>query len=103
MGFPDGAETTVLTMTLGFVDGTGDRETVTVTPSVSQIVSTSLNDIREGDAVTIVPDRATGKAQVRLLNTDATGYNPSGWTYTIQRGDRAPYSISLPKSLGATA
>lgn len=102
MGFPDGADTTVLTMTLGLVDGTGDRETVTITPSVSQIVSTALNDIREGTAVTVTPDRGTGKASVRLLNTDATGYNPSGWTYTIQRGDRAPYSISLPKSAGAT-
>jgi len=103
MGFPDSANTTVLTMTLGLVDGTGDRETVTITPSVSQIVSTTLNDIREGTAIQVVPDRATGKASVKLLNTDAGGYNPTGWTYTIQRGTGTPYSISLPKSLGATA
>ena len=102
MGFPAGAQTTVLTMALGFVDGTGERETVTITPSVPQIVSTSLNDIREGDAVTVVPDRGTGQASIRLLNTDASGYNPTGWTYSVQRGSRAPYSISLPAALGAT-
>ena len=103
MGFPAGAQTTVLTMALGFVDGSGERETVTITPSVPQIVSTALNDIREGDPVLVTSDRGTGTASVRLLNTDASGYNPSGWTYTIQRGNRTPYSISLPSSLGATA
>lgn len=103
MGFPAGAQTTVLTMALGFVDGSGERETVTITPSVPQIVSTALNDIREGDPVLVTSDRGTGTASVRLLNTDASGYNPSGWTYTIQRGNHTPYSISLPSSLGATA
>lgn len=103
MGFPEGAQTTVLTMKLGLVDGSADRETVTITPSPSQIVSTALNDIREGDPITITPDRSSGTAQVRLLNTDATGYNPSGWTYSVRRGDRAPYNVSLPHSLGSTA
>ncbi|WNI19186.1 hypothetical protein [Actinacidiphila sp. ITFR-21] len=103
MGFPEGAQTTLLTMKLGRTDGSADRETVTITPSPSQIVSTDLNDIREGSPITITPDRSSGTAAVRLLNTDASGYNPSGWTYSVQRGSRAPYSISLPASLGPTA
>jgi hypothetical protein len=105
MGFPAGAQTTVLTMTVGLADGSAERETITITPSVPQIVSTALNDIREGSSapITITPDRAAGTASVRLLNTDASGYNPSGWTYTVQRGSQAPYSISLPAALGATA
>ncbi|MEE4546449.1 hypothetical protein V2S66_31355 [Streptomyces sp. V4-01] len=103
MGFPEGAQTTVLTMKLGLTDGSADRETVTITPSPSQIVSTALNDIREGDPILLTPDRASGTASVRLLNTDASGYNPTGWTYEIRRGNRAPYNISLPASLGPTA
>lgn len=103
MGFPEGAETTVLTMKVGLVDGSADRETIVITPSPSQIVSTALNDIREGDPIEITPDRSSGTAQVRLLNTNASGYNPSGWTYSVKRGTRAPCNISLPSSLGATA
>lgn len=103
MGFPDGAQTTVLTMKVGLVDGSADRETIVITPSPSQIVSTDLNDIREGDPIEVVPDRSSGTASVRLLNTNASGYNPSGWTYSVKRGNRAPYNISLPASLGATA
>lgn len=103
MSFPTGADTIVLTMQLGAVDGSGARETVTITPSVPQVASTALNDIREGTPVTVTPDLGTGQASVRLLATDASGYNPTGWTYSIQRGTAAPYNISLPVSLGATA
>jgi hypothetical protein len=35
MGFPEGAQTTLLTMKLGLTDGSADRETVTITPSPS--------------------------------------------------------------------
>jgi hypothetical protein len=105
MPFPVDAQTTTLTMTVGQTDGAAVRETITITPSPPQILSTALNDIREGSGapITITPDRASGTATVRLLNTDATGYSPSGWTYTVQRGSQAPYSISLPASLGSTA
>jgi hypothetical protein len=102
MAFPAGAQTTVLTMTLGLADGSTERETVTITPSVPQIVSTAYNHIVEGDDIEVIPDRSTGTASVRLLNTDAATYNPSGYTYTVRRGTRAPYSISLPVSLGPT-
>jgi len=105
MGFPAGAQTTLLTMTIGQTDGSARQERITITPSPPQIVSTALDDIREGSSapVAITTEWGTGAASVRLLNTDADGYEPSGWTYTVQRGSQAPYSISLPASLGATA
>lgn len=102
MGFPVGAETIVLTFGVGLTDGSTGRESITITPSPPQIISTALNDIREGDPVTVVPDRSTGIGQMRLLNTDATGYLPTGWTYKIERGTHPAYFVSLPHSLGAT-
>jgi hypothetical protein len=102
MGFPASAQTTVLTVTATAANGAAERETITLTPSPPQIVSTTLNHIVDGDPVTITPDRGSGAGALRLLNTDASGYNPTGWTYTVQRGTRAPYSVSIPASLGPT-
>jgi hypothetical protein len=49
--FPVGAQTTVLTMTVGLADGSaGARDDHDHEPSVPQIVSTALNDIREGSS-----------------------------------------------------
>lgn len=96
MGFPVGAETVVLTGSVGLTDGQADRDTITLTPSVPRIVSTALNDIREGAPITVVPDRSTGAWSIRLLATDASGYNPTGWTYAVAQGNDTPYSITLP-------
>lgn len=103
MGFPEGAQTTVLTMKIGLADGRADREPVTITPMPQQIVSTALNHIVEGDPLNLTPDRGSGSASVRLLNTDAAGYLPTGWTYKVERGSRPAYYIQFPASLGATA
>jgi len=100
--FPEGAQTTTVTVTAGLTDGTVEHEPITFTPTPQQVINTALKDIRESDPVTLTPDWATGAGQIRLLNTDADGYLPSGWTYEVRRGDRPPYFVEVPASLGAT-
>lgn len=96
MGFPDGVQTVTVTGHVGLADGQAQRDTVTFTPSPPEVVSAGADFILSADPVTVYPDRSTGEFAVRLLATDATGFTPSGWTYTVARGTRAPYSISLP-------
>lgn len=100
MSFPSGAQTTVLTISSGLADGSPGGEVITLTPTPEQLVSTALGDIREGDPITIKRDKTTGTASVRLLNTDAATYVPSGWTYKVERGDHPAYYIELPVDLG---
>lgn len=96
MAFPVGAETVLLTGHVELVDGQAWREPIVLTPSPPEIVSTFYNDIVDNEPIRVVPDRGTGNWSVRLLAVDAAHYVPSGWTYLVERGDRAPYSISLP-------
>lgn len=96
MTFPAGAQTVVLSGRVGLADGAAQRDTITLTPSPPEVVSTALNHIIDDDPIVVTPDRPTGAWSVRLLATDASGYVPSGWTYTVARGTRTPYSISLP-------
>lgn len=96
MGFPAGVETVVLSGHVELADGQAWREPIVLTPSPPEIVSTFYNDIVDNEPITIRPDRGTGNWSVRLLAVDAQHYVPSGWTYRVERGDRAPYSISLP-------
>lgn len=96
MGFPTGVQTVVLTGHVGLADGQSQRDTITLTPSPPEVVSTTADFILDNTPITVVPDRATGQFSIRLLATDATGFNPTGWTYTVARGTRTPYSISLP-------
>lgn len=95
MGFPDGVQTVVLTGHVGLADGQAQRDSIVFTPSPPEVVSTGADFILSGDPVTVYPDRSTGLFSVRLLATDASGFTPSGWTYTVARGSRTPYSISL--------
>lgn len=96
MGFPAGVQTVVLTGHVGLADGQSQRDKITITPSPPEVVSTSADFIMDDAPIEIVPDRATGQFSIRLLATDSTGINPTGWTYTVARGTRTPYSISLP-------
>lgn len=99
MGFPAGVQTVVLTGHVGIADGQAKRDTITFTPSPVEVVSATANFILDHGAVTVIPDRATGLFSVKLLATDATGFAPTGWTYTVARGTRTPYSIALPAAV----
>jgi hypothetical protein len=96
MGFPAGAQTVVLTGHIGLADGQARRDSITITPSPPEVVSTTADFILDDGPITVTPDRGTGLFSVRLLATDAAGFVPTGWTYTVARGTRSPYSISLP-------
>lgn len=102
MAFPEGADTIVLTVRTGQANGAADRTPITLTPSPAQVVSTALDDIRTNEPITVTPDRGTGAGSVRLLCTDADGYNPTGWTYRVDSDGASPYYVQLPKALGAT-
>jgi hypothetical protein len=99
MGFPEGVQTVVLTGHVGLADGQSQRDKITVTPSPPEVVSTTANFIMDDAPIEIVPDRSTGQFWIRLLAVDSTGINPTGWTYTVARGSRTPYSISLPAAV----
>ncbi len=103
MGFPSGVQTVVLTGRMGSADGAADRDTITITPAPERIVSATYDFIVERKPIAITPNRSSGSWAVRLLATDAASINPSGWTYQVQIGSSAPFFISLPVSLGATA
>lgn len=96
MAFPTGAETVLLTGCETGPDGAADTTAFTITQSPAQVVSTALDHIVTQQTITVQPDRATGRWQVRLLATDADGYVPTGWTYTVTRPGLDPYAISLP-------
>lgn len=102
MGFPEGAQTIVLTVGTTLGDGAADRDPITLTPTPPMIVSTALNHIVKGAPITLTPDRASGSGAVRILCTDAAGYLPTGWTYRVDQPGQSPYYISVPSSAGAS-
>lgn len=102
MGFPETAQTIVLTVGTTLGDGSADRDPITLTPTPPMVVSTDLNHIVKNAPITLTPDRSSGAGAVRVLNTDAAGYLPTGWTYRVEQAGQSPYYISLPHSLGAS-
>lgn len=108
MALPVGVDSVTLTAgTNGLTnpDGTASTGTITVTPSVDRVVSTTHGLIVLGPAAATI---TAGKFTLGpVLATDATGFSPSGWTYRVDEAltGRPPrsYDISLPAATESVA
>jgi hypothetical protein len=101
VSFPPGVQTVTVTAgAAGYraLDGTAYQGVIRLTPSVSRIVSATHGVIALG--VENVTVGASGEFTTTVLATDASGFEPSGWTYRVdEEFTNAPgraYDISLP-------
>lgn len=107
MGFPAGVQTvTVNAPANGFrtFDGAYQTGTITLTPSVREVVSAEHGIIAVGEVNFSIG--ASGEFTPRdVLPNDAEGFTPSGWTYRLDRAltGETPrsYNVSIPASAGS--
>lgn len=83
------------------VDAVALGGTVTFTPSVTQLIHATSNLIILSQPITVTLD-ANGSFSTKLIATDDTDLNPTGWTYTVSfvlpgtPVSVRPFSITVP-------
>lgn len=107
MSFPAGVQiVTVAAPANGFrtLDGAYQTGTITLTPSVREVVSAEHGIIAVGEINFTIGASGTFTPR-EVLPVDAEGFSPSGWTYRVDRAltGETPrsYNVSIPASAGS--
>jgi hypothetical protein len=107
MAFPAGVQTiTVAPPPNGYrtLDGNYRQGTITLTPSVKEVVSAEHGIIAVGE-INLTVDASGSFTPRDILPNDAEGFTPSGWVYRLdqQLTGETPrsYNVSIPASAGS--
>jgi hypothetical protein len=107
MTFPPGVQTVTVTAPAGgyrALDGEYQQGTITLTPSVPEVVSAEHGIIAVG-AVNLTIGASGVFAPRAVLPNDAAGFLPTGWTYRLDQhltGETPrTYNVLIPASAGS--
>jgi hypothetical protein len=96
VALPDTLAQVWIVGTLHREDGSAVRGRVTFLPSTLSLTNQTTDDTYSLSAPFFAVLDADGYFEVKVPATDAPGFQPSGWTYTVREPLRRAYPIAVP-------